>query len=296
MRATPTVAEDIEADTEHLNGRGELGNGWKDREALLIEYHPLAEYLARRFRGRGEPLEDLVQVASIGLLKALDRFDPARGVSFVTYATPTILGELKRHFRDEASWPVRMPRRLQETSLRIRLAVAELHQELGRSPTIPEIAERTGLEEDAILETMEAEYAGRPVSLDGSVDEDGQAPVDVADHDRGFDLAESWASLSPLVKQLPERERKILVLRFFDDLTQTEIAERLGISQMHVSRLLSRSLRRLREAIDAAEKDSGREPLDWPPCGSTGKRHSSPVAPPDWAGPRWRPCTPRGLG
>ncbi len=252
MRATPTVAEDIETETDHPSGRGEIGNGWEDREALLVEYYPLAEYLARRFRGRGEPMEDLVQVASIGLLKALDRFDPDRGVGFVTYATPTILGELKRHFRDEASWPVRMPRRLQETGLRIRLAVAELHQEFGRSPRIPEIAERTGLSEDTILETMEAEYVGRPMSLDGAPD-DGPEPLDVGDQDQGFELADSWAVLRPVVMQLPERERKILALRFFEDLTQTEIAERLGISQMHVSRLLSRALRHVRDAIDVSE-------------------------------------------
>ena len=208
----------------------------------------LAEYLARRFANRGEPLDDLVQVASLGLLKAVDRFDPERGVEFSTYATHTIVGELKRHFRDKG-WAIRAPRRMQELYLRLGKVVATLGQELGRSPTIAELATEVKVSEEEVLEALEAGQAYRSTSLDAPTGtEDGETlATRFGDEDpsaRG--RRERRATLSPLLAQLPPRERLILHMRFFDGLTQSEIATRLGISQMHVSRLLARSVAQLR--------------------------------------------------
>jgi RNA polymerase sigma-B factor len=219
------------------------------REGLVELYYPLAEYLARRFRGRGEPLEDLVQVASIGLLKAIDRFEPERGVKFSTYATPTIVGELKRHFRDKG-WAMRVPRRLQEIGLQLRQVVADCYQELGRSPTVPEIAERSGLSEEDVLEGMDTIHAYTVGSLDAPADEEGSTSLSrLGAEDETLELLEGWANVGPLLRKLPERERLILYYRFVRGMTQSQIAERLEMSQMHVSRLLSRTLRGLREAV-----------------------------------------------
>jgi RNA polymerase sigma-B factor len=223
------------------------------REELVVMYRPLAEYLARRFYGRGEPIEDLVQVATIGLIKAIDRFDLSREVKFSTYATATIVGELKRHFRDKG-WALRVPRRLQEAGLKVGNAVAELSQDLGRAPTVREIGERTELTEEEVLEAMETVHAYSTASLDAATDEEGVTSLQkLGAEDESFELLERWTTVAPALRELPARERRILYLRFFRGLTQTQIAEELGISQMHVSRLLSRTLTVLRHAVGGPE-------------------------------------------
>ena len=224
------------------------------RDQLIEAHLGLAEYLARRFANRGEPLDDLVQVASLGLVKAVERFDPERGLEFTTFATPTIVGELKRHFRDKG-WAVRVPRRVQELHLRVTRVVEDLSLELGRSPTIAEIAHRSGTTEDEVLEAMDAGSAYRSASLDAGGsdpdDERGQGLLaTLGENDPELARAERRAALGPLISSLPEREQVMLYLRFYEGLTQSEIAKRLGISQMHVSRLLSRSLQQLRELAD----------------------------------------------
>jgi RNA polymerase sigma-B factor len=223
------------------------------RERLVEQYIGLVEFLARRFRNRGEPLEDLVQVGTIGLLKAIDRFDLEREVEFSTYATPTIVGELKRHFRDKG-WAVRVPRRLQELHLELTKTVSLLGQELGRSPTVAEIAESTGTDEETVLEGLEIAQAYNFTSLDAPIESDDGGSTSFADQlgqqDEHLENLEYRASLAPEMAKLPDRERTILYLRFFKGLTQSEIADRLGISQMHVSRLLNRTLGQLREAFE----------------------------------------------
>ncbi len=224
------------------------------RDELVTAHMGLAEYLARRFTNRGEPLDDLMQVASLGLLKAVDRFDPDRGLEFSTYATPTIVGELKRHFRDKG-WAVRVPRRVQELHLRLGTVVGTLSQELGRSPTIPEIASYAKVSEEEVVEAIEAGHAYRFTSLDaptGGEDETALANQ-LGVEDQALVDSEHRVALSPLIARFPPRERTILHLRFFEGLTQSEIASRLGISQMHVSRLLARSLAQLREASSEEE-------------------------------------------
>jgi RNA polymerase sigma-B factor len=223
------------------------------RDQLITAHIGLAEYLARRFANRGEPLDDLIQVASVGLLKAVDRFDPDRGLEFSTYATPTIVGELKRHFRDKG-WAVRVPRRVQELHLRLAKVVNSLGQELGRSPTIEEIARHAEVSEEEVLEAIEAGHAYRFASLDAPAsggDEDSSTlSSQLGEEDPAMEDIEHRVALSPLLATLPPRERTILHLRFFEGMTQSEIASRLGISQMHVSRLLARSLAQLREQAD----------------------------------------------
>ena len=219
------------------------------RDELVEEHAPLAHFLARRFANRGEPVDDLVQVALVGLLKAVERFDPERGLQFSTFATPTILGELKRHFRDRG-WAVRVPRRVQELHLQLGRIVATLGQEHGRSPTPAEVAGRAGVSEEEVLEAMEAGSLYRLVSLDGPAtrddDETSELVSCLGDEDGAFEQIEHRAELDDLLGALPDRERRIVELRFFDGMTQSEIAERVGVSQMHVSRLLARSLEMLR--------------------------------------------------
>jgi len=222
------------------------------RATLVDQYIGLVEFLARRFRNRGEPLEDLVQVGTIGLLKAIDRFDLDREVEFSTYATPTVVGELKRHFRDKG-WAVRVPRRLQELHLELSKIVNRLGQELGRSPTVGEIAQAASISEETVLEGLEIAQAYNFTSLDAPIDgDDGSTSFaeQLGSEDEHLENLEYRASLAPEMAKLPERERRILYLRFFRGMTQSEIAERLGISQMHVSRLLNRTLTRLREALE----------------------------------------------
>ena len=223
------------------------------RERLVEQHIGLVEFLARRFRNRGEPLEDLVQVGTIGLLKAIERFDLEREVEFSTYATPTIVGELKRHFRDKG-WAVRVPRRLQELHLELTKVVGHLGQDLGRSPTVAEIAEATGATEETVLEGLEIAQAYNFTSLDAPIDTDEGGSTSFADQlgedDEHLENLEYRASLAPEMAKLPERERRILYLRFFKGLTQSEIADKLEISQMHVSRLLNRTLTTLRQALE----------------------------------------------
>jgi len=222
------------------------------RDALAKLHLPLVEYLAKRFKDRGEPLDDLIQVGSVGLLKAIDRFDLGRQVEFSTYATPTIVGELKRHFRDKG-WAVRIPRRLQELSLRLNKIIAQLTQDLGRSPTVAEIAKSAGVSEEEVLEALESGQAYSTTSLDAPSGDDEDAPnrADrIGEEDFRLDNLEYFASLAPLIEQLPERERTILYLRFFKGMTQSKIAEHVGISQMHVSRLLGRILDFLRQGME----------------------------------------------
>ncbi len=225
----------------------------KHRERLVDQYIGLVEFLARRFRNRGEPLDDLVQVGTIGLLKAIDRFDLDREVEFSTYATPTIVGELKRHFRDKG-WAVRVPRRLQELHLELTKVVAHLGQELGRSPTVTEIADTASISEEQVLEGLEIAQAYNFASLDAPIDPEDGGATSFADQlgseDDQLENLEYRASLAPEMEKLPERERRILYFRFYRGMTQSEIADRLGISQMHVSRLLNRTLMRLREALE----------------------------------------------
>ena len=222
----------------------------------LVEIHlPLVEYLARRFRNRGEPLDDLVQVATIGLIKSVDRFDLERAVEFSTYATPTIVGEIKRHFRDKG-WAIRVPRRLQELKLSLTKATSELSQKNGRSPTVAELAKHLGLTDEEILEGLESANAYSAVSLDAPDGGDDDSPA-VADSlgvmDDALEGVEYRESLKPLLDKLAPREKRILLLRFFGGMTQSQIAGELGISQMHVSRLLARTLAQLREGLLAED-------------------------------------------
>lgn len=221
------------------------------RDEIATRFVPFAEYLARRFAGRGESIEDLTQVAMIGLLNAVDRFDPSREVQFSTYAAATIVGELKRHFRDKG-WALRVPRRLQELAVRVNRALPELTQTLGRSPTIPELAEHLGVGTDEIADAMDAVQAYSTSSLDTPVGEEGQAPIDsLGEYDPSIALLDEWSSLAPAVAELSPRDRRVLYLRFFRGLTQSEIAEDVGVSQMHVSRILTQTLEKLRRAASA---------------------------------------------
>jgi RNA polymerase sigma-B factor len=216
------------------------------RDELAAEFLPLAEYFARRFSGRGEPIEDLTQTASLGLLNAIDRFDPERGVPFATYAAATIVGELKRHFRDRG-WALRVPRNIQETAILVNRTMSSLWQDLGRAPTVPEIASTADIGEDDVLQALDALQAYTTDSLDAPTSDASSTPAEtIGGEDQSFEVSEEWLSLAPALRDLPERERMILYLRFFEGKTQTEIAEELGISQMHVSRLVSQSLEKLR--------------------------------------------------
>jgi RNA polymerase sigma-B factor len=223
------------------------------REELVRRFLPLAEYLARRFSGRGEAQDDLAQVASLGLLNAIDRFDLDRDVQFSTYATVTIVGELKRHFRDKG-WAIRVPRRLQEVGLRVNHVLPDLTQELGRSPTVDEIAARCDATAEEVLDAMEASHAYSTSSLDTPLGDEGAAPIELlGSDDPSLTVLEEWASVAPAVRELPQRERTVLYLRFFRGLTQSEIAREVGVSQMHVSRILSQTLRVLRETVSSEE-------------------------------------------
>jgi len=227
------------------------------REQLVTRFLPLARQLARRYQRGGEQLDDLIQVASLGLLKAIDRFDPARETAFSSFAVPTILGELKRHFRDKG-WSVRVPRDLQELAVKVDRVGDEMSRELGRAPTPAELAERTGTTLEQVLEAREASAAYRAVSLDRPRSEDEEEGDSYADAfgevDPGFGLAEDAATVERLMRVLNEREREVLRLRFAEDLTQSEIGQRVGVSQMHVSRLIRQSIARLRDEADAPDE------------------------------------------
>jgi RNA polymerase sigma-B factor len=220
------------------------------RDELVRLHMPIVEYVARRFYGRGEPMNDLVQVGSIGLINALDRFDPGRGLEFTSYATPTIIGEIKRYFRDKG-WMVRVPRRLQEVRSAMGPATADLNQQLGRSPTVAELAARIGATDDEVVEALESGNAYSPASIEAQTDPaSGWSLADTLGFDdAGIEQIEYRESLKPLLASLGERERTILVLRFFHNRTQSQIAEEIGLSQMHVSRLLARTLAQLRTGL-----------------------------------------------
>jgi RNA polymerase sigma-B factor len=219
------------------------------REQLVNRYLPLARRLARRYERASEPLDDLVQVASVGLVKAIDRFEPDRGAGFSSYAVPNILGELRRHFRD-SGWALHVPRAMQERVLKVGEAVERLSGELGRSPSPQQVATQLGLTVEEVLEAMEAGAAYDTVSLDApvrSTDDESSTVADaMGENDRRFELVEESATLGRALRVLPERERSILYLRFAEGLSQVEIAQRIGISQMHVSRLIRRALERMR--------------------------------------------------
>lgn len=225
------------------------------RDRAIEWYLPLAGHLARRFFRRGEQSDDLVQVATVGLIKAVDGYNPARGVEFTSYAVPTIVGELKRHFRDHG-WSVRVPRRLQELKLAIGNATGPLGQRLGRSPTVADLAEHLDVSTDDVIEGMSTSQAYAAMSLSAPVGtvEDGELQLQdlLGADDPELATVDDRATLRPLLDQLPDRQRRIVVLRFFGNLTQSQIAERIGVSQMHVSRLLARSLTTLRQNLATA--------------------------------------------
>ena len=230
------------------------------RQRLIEQYLPLVRSLARRYSYRGEQLEDLVQVGCIGLIKAIDRFDVDRGVELTTYATPNIIGEIKRHFRDKG-WAVRVPRGLQELNVRLSRLMEELTIQLERSPTIAELAKAADVEEEEVLEALETGQAYATLSLSapsggGGDDGDDLDPLEsLGEIEKEYEVSEDRAVLAPGWKVLDDRERRILELRFFDGLTQSQIAQQVGISQMHVSRLIRRSLEKIREeiAVDASD-------------------------------------------
>ena len=231
------------------------------REQLIEQYMSLVRSLARRYSYRGEQLEDLVQIGAIGLIKAIDRFDLERGVELTTYATPNIIGEIKRHFRDKG-WSVRVPRGLQELNVQLSRLVEQLTVQLARSPTIPELAKAAGVEEEEVLEALESGRAYTSLSLSvggGGGDDDDLDPLEsLGTEEHQYEVSEDRAVLEPGFRVLDERERKILQLRFFEGLTQSQIAQQVGISQMHVSRLIRRSLEKIRETIAEDEESLAR--------------------------------------
>ena len=233
------------------------------REDLVRLHLPLVEHLTRRFLNRGEQYDDLLQVGTIGLIKAIDRFDAERGVEFSTYATPTIVGEIKRHFRDK-SWAIRVPRRLQELRAAISGVTAELTQDLGRSPTVAEIARKVGVTEEEVIEGLESANAYTTLSLDAgdSGDDSALSMLDtIGEDDEALEHVENRESLKPLLEQLDPREKHILTLRFFRGMTQSQIAAEIGVSQMHVSRLLNKTLAKLRERLTEDPSLDGGGPL-----------------------------------
>jgi len=217
--------------------------------AALIERHlPLVTFMARKFADRGEPLDDLIQVGTIGLIKAIDRFEISKGFEFSTFATPTIVGEIKRHFRDK-TWAVRVPRRLQELGASVTKATTELTQKLDRSPTPKEIAKHLGITVDEVAEALESNAAYSTVSLDVTSDTSTSIGESFGALDEALEGVEYRESLKPLLAQLDDREKRILQMRFFENLSQSQIAAELGISQMHVSRMLTKVLNHLREGL-----------------------------------------------
>ena len=223
------------------------------RDQLIVSHLNLVRFLASKFKNRGESLEDLVQVGTIGLIKAIDRFDPERGLEFTTYATPTIMGEIKRHFRDKG-WSVRVPRRLQELSAKVNQVTDELTNQLQRSPSVAEIAESLGTTVDEVLEAMESSSAYSSVPLEGGGSSEDDESPSVIDHyateDADLAASDDRIVLEEAIADFSPRERDVVKMRFEEGLTQVEIAERLGVSQVQVSRLLRRTLRRIQEKID----------------------------------------------
>ena len=256
--AIPDADTRADSATELLRAMAALPAHHPSRAALrdrtIEAWLPLAQHLAHRYSGRGEPTDDLVQTAAIGLIKAIDKFDPGRGVDFTAYAIPTLIGELKRHFRDR-TWDIRVPRRLQELRLSISEANNTLLQTLGRSPTVTDIAAHLNICEEEVLEGLEGARAYNAVSLSTPVG-DGERTTELGDtigaEDGEYELAELRVALGPALASLDERERRILTMRFYGNRTQSQIAARIGVSQMHVSRLLARALAKLRGQLAEA--------------------------------------------
>ncbi len=243
-QATPPESDQTLLRRYHVGGDREA------REQLVERHLPLVRALARRYAGRGEPLEDIEQVGAIGLLKAIDRYELSREVALTTYATPNVVGEIKRHFRDRG-WAIRIPRGLQELNSRMSAAIERLTSSLGRSPTIAEIAGELKATPEQVLEALEAGSAYAPMSLSATPSGEGELdPLEaLGTEDEAFERTEQRATLEPTLRALPEREREILRKRFEEGLTQTQIAEQVGISQMHVSRLIRKSLARMRAEL-----------------------------------------------
>jgi RNA polymerase sigma-B factor len=228
------------------------------REQALVELMPLARAVASRYTGRGEPFEDLVQVGTLGLIKAVDRFDVDRGVEFSSYAVPTIVGEIRRHFRDKA-WAMHVPRRLKELSVRLSRVLDDLTTELGRSPTVAELAAAVGVEEEEVIDALDSAQAYSTRSLEAPFDDEGVEGLGdrLGVEERGYDEIEDGSLVTAGLDTLDDRERRIVELRFFDEMTQSQIAAELGISQMHVSRLLRRALETMRGRIEDLMQEPG---------------------------------------
>jgi RNA polymerase sigma-B factor len=244
------------SDRELLREYHQRGN-LAARQQLIERYMSLVRSLARRYSYRGEQLEDLVQIGAIGLIKAIDRFDLDRGVELTTYATPNIIGEIKRHFRDKG-WSVRVPRGLQELNVQLSRLIEQLTVQLGRSPTIPELAKAAQVGEEEVLEALESSRAYTSLSLSAGASTDEEEELDplesIGTEEPRYEISEDWAMLAPGLRALDDRERAILQLRFFKGLTQSQIAQQIGISQMHVSRLIRRALQKIRDEVEAQEE------------------------------------------
>lgn len=260
-------APDTSGDFRRIAGLPEGPEKEELRQRVVRAWMPMASRLARQFRNRGESLEDLEQVASLGLVKAVTRYDPDRGCAFESFAVPTIVGEVKRHFRDHM-WGLHVPRRVQELRNRVRISQRELSLTLdGRSPTVAQLAEHSGMSEEDVLVGMEALESYSTLSLDAELPgaDDGYSLVDtLGSSEPGFDHVVYRESVKPCLKRLPERERRILYMRFFCDMTQSRIAEQLGISQMHVSRLISRTCTRLHREVETDPRHVRRNQLAAP--------------------------------
>jgi RNA polymerase sigma-B factor len=243
-------APSTQTDDRELLRRYHVEGDRSARELLVQRHLPLVRALARRYAGRGESLEDIEQVGAIGLIKAIDRYELSREVALTTYATPNVVGEIKRHFRDKG-WAIRIPRGLQELNAKMSSTIERLTAKLGRSPTIAEIAQELQTTPEQVLEAMEAGSAYAPVSLSAGPSGEGELdPMEtIGTEDTNFERTEQRASLEPALEMLPDREREILRMRFEDGLTQTQIAEQVGVSQMHVSRLIRKSLARMRAEL-----------------------------------------------
>jgi RNA polymerase sigma-B factor len=244
----------VQPSERDLFRRLRLAGDGSAREAIVERFLPLARQLARRYSGRRESVEDLEQVASLALVKAVDRFDLSRGTAFSSFLVPTVLGELKRHLRD-SSWAVHVPRRVQERVMGVTQAMEDLASEQGRSPTVSELAGATEFSTEEVLEAMEASHAYQAKSIDGGGpdeenDERRDSMPELGRREPGYEVVELGASVRPTVESLSERDREILHLRFVEDLTQSRIAKRMGISQMHVSRLIRAAVDRMEEAVD----------------------------------------------
>ena len=250
MAASGTGRAQLREEDRQLLRRYHEGGDTAAREELVERHLPLVRSLARRYAGRGEPLDDIEQVGAIGLIKAIDRFELERDVSLATYATPNVVGEIKRHFRDKG-WAIRVPRALQELNAKMSATIDRLTSKLGRSPSIAEIAESLGATPEEVLEAIEVGSAYTTLSLSGSPSGDDESdPLEaIGAEDEEFERTEDRAALAPALAHLPPREREILRMRFEDGLPQTHIAERVGLSQMHVSRLIRKSLATIRDEL-----------------------------------------------